>query len=109
MLKADVPDIKPEEIDLQVENQTLTLKGHRKFEQQQTEKGGYHRIERSFGSFVRTFSVPTTVDTEKVAAEYNNGVLTVKLPKKEAAKPRQVRVGVANKANGNGQVAGAQA
>ncbi len=103
VLKADVPDIKPEEIDLQVENQTLTLKGHRKFEQQQTEKGGYHRIERSYGSFVRTFSVPTTVDTEQVAAEYNNGVLTVKLPKKEAAKPRQVRIGV-NQTNGSAQV-----
>ena len=93
VLKADVPDIKPEEIDLQVENQTLTLKGRRKFDEQST-RGGYHRIERSYGSFVRTFSVPTTVDSEKVTADYSNGVLTVKLPKKEAAKPRQVKIGV---------------
>ncbi len=93
VLKADVPDVKPEDIDLQVENQTLTLKGHRRFEQQ-ADKGGYHRIERSYGSFVRTFAVPSTVETEHVSAEYNNGVLTVKLPKKEAAKPRQVKVGI---------------
>lgn len=76
VLKADVPDIKPEEIDIQVENQTLTLRGNRKFEQQ-AEKGGYHRIERSFGSFVRTFTVPNTVDTQKVSADYNDGVLTM--------------------------------
>ena len=93
VLKADLPDIKPEDIDLQVENQTLTLKGHRKFETQ-SDKGGYHRIERSYGSFVRSFTVPNTVDTEKVAASYNNGVLTVSLPKKEAAKPKQVKIGV---------------
>ena len=94
VFKADVPDIDPKDIDLQVENQTLTLKGNRKFEQPIGQKGGYHRIERSFGQFVRTFTVPTTVDTERVQADYENGVLTVKLPKKEAAKPRQVRVSV---------------
>src|SRR5271154_1491818 len=84
VLKADLPDVKPAEIDLQVENQTLTLKGHRKFEQA-TDKAGYHRIERSYGTFVRSFSVPPTVDSEKVAADYKDGVLTVTLPKKEAA------------------------
>ena len=93
VLKADLPAIKPEEIDVQVENQTLTLKGQRKFEQT-NEKGGYHRMERSFGNFVRTFTVPSTVDTERVSADYDRGVLTVRLPKKEAAKPRQVKVGV---------------
>jgi HSP20 family protein len=93
VLKADLPDVKLEEIDVQVENQTLTLKGRRSFEQQ-AEKSGYHRIERGYGSFVRTFTVPSTVETEKVSAGYTNGVLTVKLPKKEAAKPRQVKVGV---------------
>ncbi len=93
VLKADLPAIKPEEIDIQVENQTLTLRGNRKFEQQ-TDKGGYHRIERSFGSFVRTFTVPNTVETQKVSADYNHGVLTVTLPKTEAAKPRQVKVAV---------------
>jgi HSP20 family protein len=93
VLKADLPDIRPEDIDLQVENQTLTISGHRKFEQPQ-EKGGYHRIERSYGSFVRTFTVPSTVETSKVTAEYDHGVLTVKLPKAEAAKPRQVKINV---------------
>jgi HSP20 family protein len=94
VFKADVPDIDSKDIDLQVENQTLTLKGHRKFQQQQGQKGGYHRIERSYGEFVRTFTVPSTVDTEHVKADYENGVLTISLPKKEAAKPRQVRVSV---------------
>ncbi len=105
ILKADVPDIDPKEIELQVENQTLTLKGHRRFEQRQGEKGGYHRIERSYGQFLRTFAVPNTVDTEKVQADYENGVLTVKLPKKEAAKPRQVKVAVG--LGNSQQVAGA--
>jgi HSP20 family protein len=93
ILKADLPDIHPEDIDVQVENQTLTVKGNRKFEQQ-TGKGGYHRIERSYGSFVRTFAVPSTVDTQNVAADYHNGVLTITLHKKEAAKPRQVKIAV---------------
>jgi HSP20 family protein len=103
VLKADLPAIEPEDIDVQVENQT------RKFEQT-TDKGGYHRIERSYGNFVRTFTVPTTVDTEKVSADYNRGVLTVRLPKKEAAKPRQVKVGVnaGEKAVNVGQNASAQ-
>src|SRR5580700_7140084 len=80
-LKADLPDVKIEDIDVRVENQTLTLRGHRKFEKDETVKG-YHRIERSYGEFVRSFAVPSTVDTEKVAADYKNGVLTITLPKK---------------------------
>ncbi len=93
VVKADLPDVRLEDIDVQVENQTLTLKGHRKFERDGGEKG-YHRIERQYGSFVRSFSVPSTVDTEKVGADYKNGVLTISLPKKETAKPRQVKVQV---------------
>ena len=91
ILKADLPGVNQEEIDVQVERQTLTLRGERKFEKEQN-ADGYHRIERSYGSFVRSFTVPSTVDTEKVSAEYKSGVLTVRLPKKEAAKPRQVKV-----------------
>jgi HSP20 family protein len=90
VLKADLPEVELKDIDIQVENNTLTLKGERKFES----NGGYHRIERAYGSFVRAFTVPNTVDTEKVRADYKNGVLTVTLPKKEMAKPRQVRVEV---------------
>jgi len=93
VLKADLPDVKLEDIDVDVENETLSIKGERRFEKEANGKG-YHRIERSYGSFVRSFSVPSSVDTEKVSADYKNGVLTVKLPKKEAAKPKQVKVEV---------------
>src|SRR5579859_6605704 len=82
VLKADLPDVPLADIDVQVENQTLSIKGERKFEADSTEKG-YHRIERAYGSFMRSFAVPGTVDTEKVSADYKNGVLTVTLPKKE--------------------------
>jgi HSP20 family protein len=96
VLKADVPDVKLEDIEVRVENQTLTLKGERQFAKDENTRG-YHRIERNYGSFVRSFSLPSSVDAEKVAAEYANGVLTVKLPKKEAAKPRQVKIEVKGK------------
>jgi HSP20 family protein len=92
-LKADLPEVKIDDIDVRVENQTLTLRGQRKFDKEESIKG-YHRIERSYGEFVRSFAVPSTVDTEKVQADYKNGVLTITLPKKEAAKPRQVKVAV---------------
>ena len=94
VLKADIPDVNQKDIDIQVENGTLTLKGERKFEKRENGKEGYHRLERSYGSFVRCFSLPDTVDSEKVAAEYRNGVLTVTLPKKEVAKPRSIKVQV---------------
>ena len=91
VVKADLPDVKVEDITVHVENQTLTVKGERKFEKDETSRG-YHRIERSYGNFVRSFAVPSTVDTESVQADYKNGVLTVKLAKKAAAKPRQIKV-----------------
>jgi HSP20 family protein len=93
VLKADVPDVDLKDIDVRVENQTLTISGERKFEQENTGKG-YHRIERSYGSFVRSFAVPNSFDTDKIAADFKNGVLSVSLPKKEAAKPRQIKVEV---------------
>ena len=71
------------------------MKGERKFEEQKESKG-FHRIERSYGAFVRAFSLPDTVDGEKVKADYKNGVLTVTLPKKEVAKPRTINVQVNN-------------
>ena len=91
VLKADLPDVDQNDIDVRVENQTLTLSGERRFEQQENGKG-YHRIERSYGRFSRSFAVPNTFDTEKIQAGFRNGVLTVTLPKKEAAKPRQIKV-----------------
>jgi len=93
VLKADLPDVKIDEIDIRVENNTLSIRGNRKFEKDDKAKG-YHRIERSYGEFVRSFALPSTVDTEKVTADYKNGVLTISLPKKETAKPRQVKVAV---------------
>ena len=93
VLKADLPDVKMSDIKVDLENGTLSLKGQRKFEGEKKEKG-YHRIERSYGSFARYFSVPETVDPSKVSAEYKNGVLTVILPKKEIAKPRSVKIDV---------------
>ena len=93
VLKADLPDVDLKDIDVRVENQTLTISGERKFEKQDTTKG-YHRIERNYGTFVRSFSLPNTFDTEHIGAEFKNGVLSVTLPKKEAAKPRQVKIEV---------------
>jgi HSP20 family protein len=95
VLKADVPGIEQKDIDIQIENGTLTLKGERKFEKQEDNKG-FHRMERSYGSFVRYFTLPDTVDTEHVKADYQNGVLTITLPKKEIAKPKAIKVQVSN-------------
>ena len=93
VLKADVPEVDQKDIDIRVENGTLTLKGESKFENQ--EKGlGYHRIERGYGSFARSFALPETVDPEKIRAEYKNGVLRVVIAKKEIAKPRTIKVEV---------------
>lgn len=95
VLKADVPDVDPKNVGIQLENGTLTLKGERKFEQQQNGKG-FHRIERPYGTFVRAFGLPDTVEADKVKADYKNGVLTVTLPKKEVAKPRTINVEISN-------------
>ena len=91
VLKLEVPGIKQEDLDVRVENQTLTVKGERKFDKDQKEEN-FHRIERRYGSFSRTFTLPQTVDTGSPKASYEYGVLTISLPKKEAAKPRQVKV-----------------
>jgi HSP20 family protein len=91
VVKADVPDIKFEDIDVKIENGTLTLRGERTAEKI-SDKGGWHRMERSYGTFERAFTLPETVDPEHVKADYKNGTLTVTLPKKEIAKPRQVKV-----------------
>lgn len=93
VVKADLPDVDMKDIHVEIENGTLTLKGERKFEKEEKETG-YHRIERSYGSFARYFSLPDTVEPDKVKADYKNGVLTVTLPKKEIAKPRSIKVQV---------------
>src|SRR5262245_16393615 len=94
VLKAELPDIKREDIDVTVENHTLTLRGARKLDHE-IKQENFHRVERAYGSFVRTFSLPPTVDSSRIAAEYRDGVLTVKLPLREEAKPRTIDVRVA--------------
>lgn len=94
IVKADLPEVNEKDIDIRIENGTLALKGERKFEADETGKGGYHRIERAYGAFARYFTLPETVDSENVQAEFKNGVLTLTLPKKEAAKPRTIKVAV---------------
>jgi HSP20 family protein len=96
VLKADVPEIDPKNIEIQLENGTLTVKGERRFEVQKNGLKGFHRLERSDGKFTRAFSLPETVDGEKVRADYRNGVLTITLPKKEVAKPKTINVQVSN-------------
>jgi HSP20 family protein len=91
-LKADIPGVKLEDVNIEVENGTLSISGSRTVENEEA-KGGYHRQERSFGTFRRAFVLPETVDIEKVGAEYSDGVLTVTLPKKELAKPRTIKIG----------------
>jgi HSP20 family protein len=94
VLKAELPDMSREDIDITVENGTLTIKGEKKLASDVSEEQ-FHHIERRYGTFSRSFSLPQTVDTGKVAAEYRNGVLTVRLPLREEAKPRQIKVDVA--------------
>ena len=94
VLKAELPDMKEDEIDLTVEDNTLTLRGERKIDPEVAEEQ-FHRIERSYGSFARTFALPPTVDAGKVSAQYKAGVLTVRLPLREEAKPNQIKVQVA--------------
>ena len=94
VLKAELPDMKEEEIELTIEDNTLTLSGEKKLDTEVTEEL-FHRIERSYGSFARTFALPPTVDAGKVSAQYKAGVLTVRLPLREEAKPNKYKVAVA--------------
>jgi len=97
VVKADLPDVAEKDIDIRVENNLLTIRGERKFEKNVSEDN-YLRVERTYGAFSRSFSLPNTVNAETIGAEYKNGVLTVTLPKREESKPRQVKVTV-NAAN----------
>jgi len=93
VLKAEMPDMNRDDISLKVENNVLTLSGQKQMDREVKEQQ-YHRIERSFGSFTRTFTLPATVDTGRIAAEYKNGVLTVTLPLREDAKPKKIDVAI---------------
>ena len=92
-LKIEVPGIDEKDIDVRVENNTLTVHGERKFEKEEREEN-YRRVERQYGSFSRTFTLPNTVDTESVSADYEKGVLKIKLAKKAEAKPKQIKISV---------------
>src|SRR3984957_17326777 len=97
VVKTDLPDLNEKDIDVRVENNLLTIHGERKFDKSVSEEN-YLRVERTYGAFSRSFSLPNTVNAEAIGAEYKNGVLTVTLPKREESKPRQVKVTV-NAAN----------
>ena len=91
VLKLEVPGMEEKDLDIRVENNTLTVKGERKFEKDEKEEN-FHRIERRYGSFYRSFTLPSTVDTENVQASYNAGILKLELNKKPEAQPKQIRV-----------------
>ena len=93
VVKADLPDVDPKDLDIRVENHLLTIRGERKSEKKVSEED-YLRVERSFGSFARSFTLANTVNTEAIKAEYQNGVLTLAIPKREEAKPKQIKVNV---------------
>ncbi len=93
VIKAELPDIRREDIDIRVEDNTLTISGEKKLDDE-VKQEQFHRVERAYGTFTRSFSLPATIDTEKVNAEYKNGVLTIRLPMREEAKPKQIQVSV---------------
>jgi HSP20 family protein len=94
-LKIEVPGIEEKDIDVRIENNTLTVHGERKFEKDEKEEN-YRRVERQYGSFTRSFTLPNTVDTDSVSANYDKGVLKIKLAKKAEAKPKQIKVSVSS-------------
>ncbi len=93
VLKLEIPGVKPEDVDIKLENQTLVIKGERKFESNEKAEN-FHRIERRFGTFVRSFTLPQTVDSNSVSATADAGVLTISLAKKAEAQPKQIKVQV---------------
>jgi len=98
VVKADLPDVQEKDIDVRVENSTLTIRGERKFNNEVHEEN-YLRVERAYGTFTRSFSLPNTVNAETIHAEYRNGVLSVRMPKREETKPKQIKISVSE----NGQ------
>jgi HSP20 family protein len=93
VLKAELPGIDPKDVDVRVENNVLTLRGERKLDNE-VKQESYHRVERTYGSFSRSFTLPNVVDTDKIKAEFKDGLLQLVLPKKEEAKPKQITINV---------------
>jgi HSP20 family protein len=94
VVKAELPDFQDKDIDVRITNNTLTIRGERKFEKD-VKEDNYLRIERAYGSFVRSFSLPNTVSSENIRADYRNGVLTLHMAKREESKPKQIKISVA--------------
>ena len=93
VLKAELPGIDPKNVDIRIENNVLTLRGERKVDQQ-VKRESYHRVERAYGAFTRSFTLPAVVDQERIKADYRDGVLSVTLPKREEAKPKQISISI---------------
>jgi len=93
VLKAELPGVDPKDVDIQLENNTLTLRGERKLDKE-VKKENYHRVERAYGTFTRSFTLPAVVDQNNIKAEFKDGVLRVTLPKREEAKPKQIQINV---------------
>ncbi len=97
VVKADLPDVDPKDLDIRVENNVLTIRGERKFEKKVNEEN-YLRVERAYGSFARSFTLANSANSDAIKADYQNGVLTLTIPKKEEAKPKQIKINVATPA-----------
>jgi HSP20 family protein len=95
-LRLEVPGVKESDLDIRMENNTLTVRGERKFETEEKEEN-FHRIERRYGSFSRSFTLPNTVDAENVKADYKDGLLTIQLSKRAEARPKQIKLGTGTK------------
>jgi HSP20 family protein len=108
ILKLEVPGVSQEDVDVRLENNTLTVRGERKFEKEEKEEN-FHRIERRYGSFARSFALPNTIDTENVHASYENGVLKIELSKRAEAKPKQIKVNISGGKSLGKTVEGAKA
>jgi HSP20 family protein len=93
VLKAELPGVDPKDVEVRVEDNTLYLKGERKFEKEVKDEN-YHRVERAYGSFARSFTLPNSIDSENVKADYKDGLLTLTMPKREEAKPRKIKIAV---------------
>ena len=93
VVKADLPEVDPKDLDIRVENNILTIRGERKFEKKVNDDN-YLRVERAYGSFARSFTLANTVNLDAIKADYQNGVLTLTIPKREEAKPKQIKVNV---------------
>jgi len=93
VLRADLPGVAPEQLNVRVENNTLTLSGERRFEKD-VKRESYHRVERQYGAFTRSFALPGTVDADRIQAEHHDGVLELTLPKREESRPKQIKIDV---------------